>query len=526
MRFINVLSVSILFFFCGNYLNAAETNNNPFSVLKKTYTIKSTIDLKGQTVTIPSGSTVVFKKKGQIINGTIKGENAAVKADKHQIFDRVVLSGTFSAKMAYSEWFGAKDDCVLDENNKYVSGTNNLQAFRNLFCFDNVSIKRGCYLIEGGSLGCRNDQVINGGEASLKFLTKNICINIDGTEISPVRNVIIRCLNIIGCKDEYDNKTEWWHGINIGYVCNVKIERVTCDHCRGDGFYVGTRINKTQDKRIPECVFFNHVRASHNYRNGLSITRARNVKITNSEFCFTSGTLPKTGLDIEPNGVKVEKDSLIIGEVENIAISKCRFYGNENEGLLIANQRSINPSMRIIECIQVTDCVFDDDDITITGCADSKFDKLELINSVVKINGESLIRNLTLSNFRMVNTEAVNDKIAIELEYYRSKDWPVRSNIVLSDMMIEGYGGGAISVGQGNLITYKKFDGLSISGCIIRNCGKGIELGKSIKNLQFYNNKVDGNSVIPESVQLMGLSVFMFLMLATGGLALFMKKKK
>lgn len=527
MKRLKLLTVLLVSFICAVNLTAQNNFYNPFSEQNKTYVISKTIDLNGQTIRIPSGCSLDFKKSGKIQNGTVEGDNTKITACKHLIFSNVVLKGTFSAERAYSEWFNIIDDCVLDDNNRFISGTDNLQAFRNLFLFNNVSIKKGCYLLEG-ALGCKSHQEINGNNATLKFLTKNLCIAIDGTESLPVTDVVIKNLTIVGCKQEYNDQTEWWHGVNIGYAKNVKIDRVTCDHCRGDGFYVGTRISKTPDNRVPENITLIQTNASNNYRNGLSITRAKKMEVVNSEFCYTSGTLPETGLDIEPNGLKTESDSLIIGEVENITIDNCRFFGNAKEGLLIANQRSLKPSMRIIENVLVTDCIFDDDDITITGCADSKFEKLFLKNSVVKVNGESLIRNLTLSNFNMEETEANNAKIAIDLAYYRNKDWPVRSNIVISNMKIEGYGGGAIKVGQGDIVTYKKYDGLSISKCKVLNCGKGFSIGKSVNNLQFKDNKVDGKDVKVENTEGVGeISLLFFpLILIAGGTWYLAKRKR
>lgn len=525
MRMIKLLVVLILSFFCIKTNAEGMSNNNPFAIASKTYIINRIIDLNNQTVTIPAGSVVVFKNKGQIKNGTIEGDGAYIKAGRHLIFNQVLLKGCFSAKTAYSEWFDIQDDCVLDERNRVVSGTNNLQAFKNLLLFDNVSIKKGYYLVEGGVLSCRSNQVINGNNAILKFLTKKNCFSIDGSDAIPVTNVKIKNLKIVGCKQDYGDMTEWWHGVYVGFSKDVLIENVICDQCRGDGFYIGTRINRMKDVRIPINITLKKVKALNSHRNGLSITRAINVKVFDSEFGFTSGTLPETGIDIEPNKVIKDNEVINVGELENISISNCKFYGNGNEGFLIANQISTKPTIRIIKNVQVSDCSFDDDDITLTGCEDCTLERLFMHNSKVRVNGESIIKNLTLTGFRMVETEEGNDETAIDLQYYRSIDWPVRSNIVISDMKIDGYGGAAIFVGQGNLITYKKFDGLTISGCTIQNCGEGIKIGRSVKNLRFYNNKIDGKPISSESLMLMSIPVCMFLLLITGGLTFYIKRK-
>lgn len=501
---------------------AVEGSGNPFAEPDKTYIIDHTVDLGGQSVSLPRGCVLVFKKSGQITNGTLTGNETVVNAGKQLVFHLVTLKGSFSAKIAYSDWFDMADDCVLDSNSKYVAGINNIQSFRNLFLFSNISIRKGCYMLEE-MLSCKSNQEVNGNGAVLKFLSKGICINIGGAGTVPVTNVTIKDLSIIGCKQEFADKTEWWHGINIGFAKDVRIEDVTCDQCRGDGFYVGTRINRVKDARIPANITFNRVKALHSHRNGLSITRAINATVTNSEFCHTAGTLPETGLDIEPNKVRINEDSLIVGEVENVRVSKCTFFGNGGEGFLIANQVSTKPSIRLIRNVHVSDCCFNDDDIVLSGCADCRLEKLHISNSIVKINGESIIRNLTLFNFDMLETEEGNKKNAIDLVY--SRRWPVRSNVLISGMTIKGYGGTAIRVGKGLPLSEKKFDGLTISGCRISRCGNGIDVGNSVGNLKVTDNKVDGKEVASSSGNMVGLAVVSFSLLMFGMLA-FVRRKR
>lgn len=515
MKVVKLLTIFLINLIWVVNLTAQNKIYNPFNEPNKTYIINKIIDLRGQTIRIPSGCSLLFKKTGIIQNGILEGDNTQVTAPKHLIFSKVILKGTFSAERAYSEWFDITDDCILDDNKKIISGTDNLQPFRNLFLFNNVSIKKGCYMLEG-SLGCKSHQVINGNNATLKFLTKNFCINIDGLETIPITDVIIKDLTVVGCKQEFNDKTEWWHGINIGYSKNVKVENVICDRCRGDGFYIGTRINKEKDERIPQNITLNGIKATNNHRNGLSITRAIGASINNSIFCNTVGTLPETGIDIEPNKNLVNKDDLNIGEIENVKISKCRFWGNGNEGFLIANQLSKKPSIRIVKNILVTDCVFEDDDITLTGCADCKLERLSLLNSIVRVSGESVIRNLVLSKFTMIETEEGNNKNAIDFVYY--KRWPVRSNIELNNISIEGYGGTAINFGSGLPLSESKFDNLTIKGCKITNCGKGVEIGNNTKNLKLMDNKVDGKLMSFFSAGQFSLFVVSLMFLVGGAL--------
>ncbi len=46
------------------------------------YVIKKSIDLQGRTITVPKGSTLVFKRRGSLSNGALKGEGALLENPK------------------------------------------------------------------------------------------------------------------------------------------------------------------------------------------------------------------------------------------------------------------------------------------------------------------------------------------------------------------------------------------------------------------------------------------------------------
>ena len=92
------------------------------------YEIRYEFDLNGEEVTIQEGCILKFEG-GKIINGKLIGNNTVIDAPCISIFNNIVLLESWNAKIAYSVWFDAKDDCILDNNDKYVSGTNNLLEF-------------------------------------------------------------------------------------------------------------------------------------------------------------------------------------------------------------------------------------------------------------------------------------------------------------------------------------------------------------------------------------------------------------
>lgn len=67
--------------------------------------ITSRIDLRGQTLELPTGTVLSFVG-GQYANGTLRGENLVIEADPVQIFDGVRLSGSVANDEVWAEWFG------------------------------------------------------------------------------------------------------------------------------------------------------------------------------------------------------------------------------------------------------------------------------------------------------------------------------------------------------------------------------------------------------------------------------------
>lgn len=458
-----------------------------YQTYAKTYLVDKAIDLKGKTLSLSKTDVLIFENNGQLTNGIVIGDNAYVKAPHRVVFRDVVLKGEFKSEIAYSEWFGVKADCVLNNKNILVSGTDNTQALAYLFLFDNVEIAHGQYMVRG-ELKCRSNQRINGNGAIIKCLNKGACLCVDGKSSTPVSNVVIRNITIIGGKNDYDDKTEFWDGIDIGYAKNVLIENVNAEYCRGDGFYIGTGIGTKKDNRIPKDIRLQNVKAYHNHRQGLSITRAKGVLIKNSEFCYTEGTPPQRGIDIEPNCRKCEDGSWNIGICDDIEIDSCIFRGNAVAGIVLFKVPDVvNQNKFIIKNITIKNSLFEDDDIYIEGGKNIKLENLTLQNSVIGVVEKSAVKNLTISHITMQESRWINGRNAIELDY--AKNGAVKKNIQINNVNIRGYGGAGIIVKSGDKddVQYNK---VVISNCTISNCGKGIVTGNNVKNLKDINNKV------------------------------------
>ncbi len=99
--------------------------------------------------------------------------------------------------------------------------------------------------------------------------------------------------NIIGDRYKHiGNEGEWGMGIRLKGSRNVTIKGLTIADCWGDCIYIG---GGSKNTRISDCL----LRGSR--RQGISITRADGVTISNCRIANISGTNPQYAIDIEPN---------------------------------------------------------------------------------------------------------------------------------------------------------------------------------------------------------------------------------
>jgi hypothetical protein len=89
--------------------------------------------------------------------------------------------------------------------------------------------------------------------------------------------------------------SQFRHCLEIGNgaaASNVTISGIACNESGGDGLYIRNATNVT----VENCLF------NGNYRNGASITGEVNgITLIGNYFTNNDGTIPKSGIDIEPN---------------------------------------------------------------------------------------------------------------------------------------------------------------------------------------------------------------------------------
>lgn len=457
----------------------------------RTHIINSPVDLRGETIEIPVGHKLVFKGEGCLMNGIIVGNQTSVTAGKRHIFVNVELQGAYTARRAYSDWFDIIDDCMLDNEGKFVSGTDNSQGFNNLFRFDNVCIAPGCYMISQ-CLSCVASQTIEGNGATIKFRGKGVCLSFSNVEEGPLSNVSMRNMNIIGSKLEYDDKTEYWHGISIGYAQYVNIENVSVSLCRGDGIYIGG-LQKTADTREPSNITLKLVRCLKNHRQGMSITRGSDILVMDSEFAGTSGTLPSCGVDIEPN---IDKEKRLFNECKDIRFINCKFEDNDNPGLMISARSYDSESLdNMIKGVIVDGCSFNNNGICVYGV-----NGLSVTNSNIQNGGISMTAYGRIQNVNIKNVSVSFDKENTASGFQLSLIKQPCKNISISDFYALRCGIFGVYVTRGTMKDENggpahQLDGLVLKNIKVAHCTNSVFVSEYVGNVTYDGVYIKDNGV-------------------------------
>jgi hypothetical protein len=147
-------------------------------------------------------------------------------------------------------------------------------------------------------------------------------------------------------RDDYDHppytKAEWRHALNLRSCTGVCITGLTILESGGDGIYLGVSQKDVTNTDIE----IRDVICDKNYRQGISVISAKNLRIENTVLRATSGTAPMAGIDFEPNH---SSEQLV-----NCVMRNCLVESNSGDGFLFAlhnlTHKSAPISVRLVNC--------------------------------------------------------------------------------------------------------------------------------------------------------------------------------
>ncbi len=165
-----------------------------------------------------------------------------------------------------------------------------------------------------------------------------------------VSDVEISGGQVVGERHQHQGTSgEWGHCVMIRGCNRVTVRDMRMADGWGDGLSIGAADGSTTV--LSNDVVVANVVCSGNRRQALTIGRCTNVRVYDSQFCYTGGIKPSCGIDIEPDpigtsltdGVLVQdcwihhNDSngiQVYKEVRNVTIRRCRIEHNQGYGIL------------------------------------------------------------------------------------------------------------------------------------------------------------------------------------------------
>ncbi|EFF82094.1 hypothetical protein HMP0015_2376 [Acinetobacter haemolyticus ATCC 19194] len=199
-----------------------------------------------------------------------------------------------------------------------------------------VYIPAGTYLIDAN----KSIMPKNGSEIRLDPNTKlKVIPTKHGSyrvfQVKNVKNVKVSGGTLVGDKHTHIGNTgEWGMGIEIRDSQNISISNMNIDKMWGDAIYVGTSgKNSTYD------ISLKNIKMDDNRRQGISIISVNKLLASNITATNTSGAMPASGIDIEPNN-----GSMIL---KDIVLKNIKTSGNQGSGIQIGLSRYNNSTKQV-----------------------------------------------------------------------------------------------------------------------------------------------------------------------------------
>ena len=120
---------------------------------------------------------------------------------------------------------------------------------------------------------------------------------------------------------------EWRHSLSINNSFDIEVYGLRLIESGGDGVYISGD-TWYGDQLYSENIILKDLWCEKHYRQGISVISAQHLFVKNCWFINTSGTLPMSGVDLEPFE--------IFHRMTDVVFEKCRFTGNYGNGIQLS----------------------------------------------------------------------------------------------------------------------------------------------------------------------------------------------
>ena len=121
--------------------------------------------------------------------------------------------------------------------------------------------------------------------------------------------------------------SEWRHSLSINNSGNINVAGLKLFGSGGDGVFISGD-PWYGEQLYSEQIVLQDLWCDNHYRQGISVISAQHLLVKNCWFTNTSGTLPMSGVDLEP-----DKD---FHRMADVVFEKCRFTGNYGNGIQLS----------------------------------------------------------------------------------------------------------------------------------------------------------------------------------------------
>jgi len=308
----------------------------------------SFVETNGNTVTFTSGlhvgALVKFSTAIQLSGGVADSSQVTyVPAGTGAVTTNVQtkLRETVSVKD-----FGAVGDGVTDDTDAILAAITAMPANGS-----NLNFPFGTYIVNsdnynGLKFEGKSNFAVQGYGATIKV--KDGASVVGGYEVMSFFNCSNGAINGLTIDGNRDNRTilieTSAHLLTICTSCSqIVLNDVIAVNSPADGFLITTFTLAVAATYPTDITLVNCV-ADNAYRNGLSSIGSLRLKISGGEFKNTNGTLPKCGIDIEPDA------GYTFGNQDTI-IDGARLFNNDGYGLALGGPVGLNQNVLITNVI-------------------------------------------------------------------------------------------------------------------------------------------------------------------------------